>query len=166
MNIRCLFPLIICTICVATPPAIPSRTLTVFESSEFCRKMGKFQKTSWALKAGGINNSYTFVDPDNGDSRPSLSVELPTDGSKITSISIGWLPYRDKVKWTHNKEDQIRMLLLFWGTSNLTSRVVGFAKSRYRTNCPNSVGLSPKTRIGGISVQCGQSAGDVYLSWQ
>ncbi len=160
--IAVLFP--VC-LCIGGPSANTQRTIAAFESSTFYKSMGKAKRDSWSLKTGGMNNSYSFKDPDTQDPLPSLSVAFTTVGPQAKEISISWLPYDSKVKMTPKKEGQIKLLLQFWGTPELADQVISFARDNYKKNYPNSVGASPKTRIGSLSVQCGQTAGDVYLSW-
>ncbi|MEI8331643.1 MAG: hypothetical protein WCF90_08380 [Methanomicrobiales archaeon] len=151
------------SVCFAAPPSSSSRTISAFETSMLYKKLGRAQKSSWALKTGGTNNSYLFVDPENGDSQPSLGMELPTVGSQVVSASISWSPFDSKVKMTPKKEEHIRLLLQYWGTPELAAQVISYVRSNFRTRRPNSVGASSKVRIGSISVQCGETGGDVTL---
>ena len=151
--------------CLILAAATPERTVSSFEASAFAKAMGKAKKDSWALKTGGTSHSYSFMDPEKKDPFPSLSVDLTVAGGLVKSVAITWSPYDAKVRMTPRKEGQITQLLQWWGTPELSEEVIAYARENHRKNYPNSVGASPKARIGSLLMQCGQTAGDVCLIW-
>jgi len=159
-------PALILIVGLSAPLTAAPRTTEAFESSDFCKKLGHFEKKSWTLKTGGTNASYTFVDPDSGNSEPSLGVELLVVANQVKDISIGWSPYDSPVKWTSGKSEQVKNLLKFWGAPNMSEELVVYAKAHFRDNYPNGVGNAAHKPVGSLSVQCGRTGNDVYLAWK
>ncbi len=63
------------------------RTLREFEASAFAKRHRPLRTSSWPLKAGGTNTSYSYVDP---DSDSSCSIEFVIKENVIQSFAVSW----------------------------------------------------------------------------
>lgn len=81
-----------------------------FKRSSFFQKRKLVRKDEWALRSGGKNFYYSFVDPENSDS--GIAVELSSNPVDARKIAVSWngKSTGDPARFTGLKESFLRDL--------------------------------------------------------
>jgi hypothetical protein len=137
-----------------------------FEASTFFKKQILKDKDTWALNTGGINNSYSFKDPENQYS--SFGVELTSKGKDVVEISIHWNGESDykPAKITPQKMEYLTDLALFWGIGNQAKQIIAYAKSQQSKRYKGGSSQAPRKTLGKIIIHCGTTGESLWIGWK
>lgn len=112
---------------ICDPAMFAQGELKALETSEFCKSYGCPKPETWALRDGGINNSYRV------NVRPAVSLEAPTQGGAVKSYGLSF--YERKILAPKDLE-MIWSLIRSIHPAGDTPQVRNFVKSHIEVGVP------------------------------
>ena len=152
---------------LSASPKVNPKTVQGFESGTFIRKYPQADpKSTYSLRTGGTNNSYSFTDSENTNSW--FGLDLTTKDNVVVEISIHWNGQSTSrpAKLTPQKIEHINELAAFWGIPNQAKAIVEYAKSQQGKRYSGGSNQAPRKTIGPISIHCGTTGETLWLGWK